>query len=66
MDVDPLKMDTTLAEFEARMSAEDIQLFQQRYENNYDLDLDPLYIQWKSLKDKAGGLAMSMHLQLVP
>ena len=41
-----------LAELEMKLSKETISTYEKRYENGYNLDLDPIYGQWKSLKDQ--------------
>lgn len=57
MDADPV---ATLAEFESGMSVDNIQLFQQRFDNGYDLDHDCGYNHWKKLREETmqteGGL----------
>ena len=41
-----------LVDFEMELSDKDISTFEKQYENGYNLDLDPIYSQWKRLKDQ--------------
>lgn len=52
MDVDPFlsEDETILSEFELTLSPEDIVLYEQCWENGYDVDLDPIYNEWRSLR----------------
>ena len=52
---DPFQSEVSLAEFEAKLPQGDINLFNERLDNGYDLDTDLVYNQWKELKENDQG-----------
>ena len=49
----PVDVCRQLAEIEKELTNEKMALFERRYNNGFDLDVDPLYSRWKHLKDLA-------------
>ena len=47
----PVDVSRQLAEIEMELTNEKMALFERRYNNGFDVDVDPLYSQWKHLKD---------------
>ena len=45
-----MQSETSLTEFQKHLTNEDIIKFTKRFDNGYDLDVDPIYNQWKQFK----------------
>ena len=58
----PVDVCRQLAEIEMELNNEKMVMFERRYNNGLDVDVDPLYSQWKHLKDLSHTcLASSQH-----